>query len=256
MKKTALVLVIMLLLSVSVLIGVESVKVGMANIIPASSLTIFSPTNATYNSNPLIVNYAAGFVSVQTELVTYSIDERENVTILSQPFSGLWETVSGNITLHDLSQGSHHLELYSSELSIYGNLISGYAEVYFSIDTVAPSISILTFESKTYNTTEISLNFTVSEATEWMGYSLDNQAAMAVGGNTTLRDLSPGSHILVVYTNDVAGNMGSSETVTFTTAETFPTTLFLGSTVAVVAVSGLGLLVYLKKRPPKTGEKT
>ncbi len=59
MKKAALELTLVLVFAVSVLVGVKSVKNGMANIIPASSLTIFSPTNATYNSNPLIVNYEA-----------------------------------------------------------------------------------------------------------------------------------------------------------------------------------------------------
>jgi hypothetical protein len=247
-KKTALAISIMLFLSVAVLVGVESVKIGTANIIPASSLTITFPTNTTHKSNTLIVSYDARFVSVQTELVTYSIDGNENVTILSQPFSGLWETVSGNTTLHDLSEGSHHLELYSNGLSYYGNIVSGYAEVYFSIDTVFPSISILTVESKTYNAPEISLNFTVSEPTEWMGYSLDNQTIVAIGGNTTLRDLSSGSHSLVVYANDVAGNTGSSETVNFTIADPFPTTLLIGSSIAVAVVAGLGLLVYFKKR--------
>jgi len=50
-------------------------------------------------------------------------------------------------------------------------------------------------------------------------------------------------------------NAGTSETIFFTTAEkpepeqdSFPTTLLIGSIIAVVAVVGVGLLVYLKKR--------
>jgi hypothetical protein len=245
-KKTAIGLMLILALFVSSLVGVESVKLGMANFVPASSLRISSPKNATYNSNPLIVYYFATFVMVQTELVTYSSDGKANVTILNKPFSDLWETISGNITLQGLSEGSHHLELYSSGLSHYGNLISGYAEVYFSIDTVAPSISILIVESKTYNTGEISLKFTVNEATSWMGFSLDNQTAIAVGGNTTLRDLSQGSHSLVVYANDIAGNMGASETIYFTITDPFLTNLFIAFASAV-AIAVIGLLVYIKR---------
>jgi hypothetical protein len=39
-------------------------------------------------------------------------------------------------------------------------------------------------------------------------------------------------------------------------SDPFSTTLVIGSAVAVAAVVGLGLMVYLKKRPRKTGEKT
>jgi len=69
--------------------------------------------------------------------------------------------------------------------------------------------------------------------------------------NFTLSDLPAGSHSLTVYAYDYAGNAGASQTVFFAIEEPFPTTLFLGSVIAVAAVVGLGLLVHLKKRHPK-----
>ena len=83
----------------------------------------------------------------------------------------------------------------------------GYAVVDV-IDTVPPIISIFSPESTIYLTTDVSLIFMVSEATEWMGYSLDGQANVTITGNTTLTDLPNGVHFLTVYANDTCGNVG------------------------------------------------
>jgi len=135
MKKIALAVTMGLLLTVSLLAGVESVK---ANFQPSSSIMMTSPTNTTYNSSALFLNYSVHFVATQNQLVTYSLDGRANVTILNQSSSSsdISDLIVGNTTLHGLSEGSHHLELYSE------NLNPGYAEVYFSIDTIAPTPTI------------------------------------------------------------------------------------------------------------------
>jgi hypothetical protein len=52
---------------------------------------------------------------------------------------------------------------------------------------------------------------------------------------------------LTVYAKDEAGNVGASETILFTVNVPFPTTLVIAS-VSTVAVVGIGLLVYFKKR--------
>ena len=135
MKKTALALTTVLLLTVSLVAGVESVK---ANFQPSSSIMITSPTNTTYNSSALFLNYSVFFVATQNQLVIYSLDGRANVTILNQSsYSGdISELIVGNTTLYGLSKGLHHLELYSE------NVNPGYAEVFFSIDTVAPTSTV------------------------------------------------------------------------------------------------------------------
>jgi hypothetical protein len=80
-----------------------------------------------------------------------------------------------------------------------------------------------------------------------MGYSIDNKANATISGNTTLTELSSGKHSLTIYSNDTAGNMGSSETIYFTVPESFTTTLLIAVVVAV-AIICTGLLVYFKKR--------
>jgi hypothetical protein len=52
---------------------------------------------------------------------------------------------------------------------------------------------------------------------------------------------------LTVYAKDEAGNVGASETILFTVDVPFPTTLVIAS-VSTVAIVGLALLIYLKKR--------
>ena len=84
---------------------------------------------------------------------------------------------------------------------------------------VAPRVQITSPENKTYS--EISLAFTVNRGTEWMGYSLDNQANVTIQAETKLSGLSQGAHNVTIYANDSLGNMGSSNTVFFS-VDTLP----------------------------------
>jgi len=89
-------------------------------------------------------------------------------------------------------------------------------------DTTPPAVSILSPENKTYAVKDVPLTFTVDETTSWIGYSLDGQANVTITGNITLTSLLGGSHHVVVFANDTAGNMGASNTVHFTVDTTPP----------------------------------
>jgi len=109
----------------------------------------------------------------------------------------------------------------------------------------------LELDNKTFVGPEVPLSFVTDEAISEISYVLDGQKNVTIDGNVTVTGLSVGSHHLTVYVWDTAGNLGRSETITFTIAkeEPFPTTLLIVSVVVVVAaVVGLGLLVYFKKR--------
>ena len=84
------------------------------------------------------------------------------------------------------------------------------------LDTSPPIIYIISPENKTYPVRNIPLTFTVSESTSWTGYSLNSQASSTISGNTTITDLSEGTHSLTIYANDTAENTGYSNTVHFT----------------------------------------
>ena len=68
---------------------------------------------------------------------------------------------------------------------------------------------------------------------------------MTISGNTTLTDLRLGSHNVTVYVMDLAGNVGASETITFTVAAS-PALIAIAIIIAVAVAAGL--IVYLKKR--------
>ena len=78
---------------------------------------------------------------------------------------------------------------------------------------VPPKLQITSPENKTYS--NVTLAFAVNRGTEWIGYSLDNQANVTINGETKLLGLSQGAHSITIYANDSLGNMGSSNTVFF-----------------------------------------
>jgi hypothetical protein len=122
----------------------------------------------------------------------------------------------------------------------------GYGTPDPSYDGVAPKITIVSPENKTYFTEDTALNFAVDEPVFSVHFMLDSGTPVEISGNTTLEGLAVGAHNVMVFGFDASGNMGSSETLFFT-IEPFPTALVLAS-VITVAVVGIGLLVYFRKR--------
>jgi parallel beta-helix repeat protein len=164
-------------------------------------ISVVSPENKTYAKTdvPLIFT-----VNETTSWMGYSLDGQANVTIL------------GNTTLTGLSEGSHDIIVYANDT--FGNMGAS-ATVYFSVDTLPPTVMVLSPENTTYYTGSVMLTFSVSEPVSWMGYSLDGQANATIAGNTTLSGLPNGSHSIIVYANDTAGNMGASSMIYFTIAK-------------------------------------
>ena len=252
MKNRILGIAFVAVLLFSVLIGVQFVRLAAANFIyddpytpepdkNPPTISILSPENKTYTVNN--VSLAFG-VSEHISWASYSLDGQANVTIGNIPLVHGIGTF-GNTTLIGLPDGTHSLIVYARDEARN----KGSSDmIYFTIDTIAPSISILSLENKTYDTIDIPLNFTLTEPVSWMGYSLDGQANVTITGNTTLTGLSYGSHNLVVYARDTAGNTGASETIYFSIkTEPFLTTWIVGAVVALAAGSGC-LLLNVKSR--------
>ena len=171
----------------------------------APTITVISPeNNANYAISSIPLNYT---ISENVNWTGYSLDGQANATI------------TGNITLVGLLDGSHSVVVYANDT--VGNMGAS-STVYFTVDTVSPAVSIVSPENMTYAVADVPLDFTVSESTSWMGYSLDGQANDTIVGNTTLVGLLDGSHSVVVYANDTVGNMGVSGMVYFTIDTTPP----------------------------------
>jgi hypothetical protein len=114
-------------------------------------------------------------------------------------------------------------------------------------DVSAPVVSISNPKSKTYDTGEVLLTFTVNEPAVWIGYSFDGKDNVTIAENVTLPSLSKGAYNLTVYAKDIAGNIGASETIYFTIVDHFPIE-WVAVSVVIVAVVGVGLLFRFKKQ--------
>lgn len=192
-------------------------------------ISLLSPQNQIYNITDIPLTF---MVNERIPWTAYSVDEQTNVTI------------SGNQTLK-LADGSHSVTVYARDFA--GNSGSS-ATMYFTTDTTPPSISLLSPENKTYDTTEIQLSFVVNETTSWMGYSFDGQSKVTITENTTLTKLSTDSHNLTLYVRDTAGNNEASEPVTFTIAppsEPFPNAMTATVMTMMVAI-GAAFLIHVK----------
>jgi hypothetical protein len=122
-----------------------------------------------------------------------------------------------------------------------------------------PYVCVGSPQNITYTTDSASLNFTVTEETLWMGYSLDGQDNVTITETTlNLTELANGSHNITVYATDTAGNTAASETISFTTAkedeppitqddETPTPWIKTVIALAVVAVAGAAFTLYFTK---------
>lgn len=137
---------------------------------------------------------------------------------------------SNTIDLTGIPEGNHSLVIYAVEGGRYKESepgsagfvtlyypfkIIGSSSVSFAIDTAAPEVTVFSPENTIYDTPDVPLNFTVSESVSNFSYVLDWQENVTIGGNTTLSGLSNGVHSVTVYAQDVAGNSGASETISF-----------------------------------------
>jgi len=123
----------------------------------------------------------------------------------------------------------------------------------YIFDYQPPVVSLFSPENKTYSRGDLAINFTASEETSRTSYSLDGNESIALQKDTILTGLSEGTHHLTVYAEDVFGNVGSSQYITFTIAspessETFPTVPLAAVSVVLIVVMAVGLLVYYRRR--------
>jgi FlaG/FlaF family flagellin (archaellin) len=275
MKRTALALTLILALLFSAVATLQHISLATANpdrgpYLPSPPVLIVqSPQfNTTYYVNDVLLNL--------TVITPYTWIGPTNITEISYNFDGqvvtLWNLTDYSLQptqqfaiLLNTSTGPHTLQVnIHSESTYYANPKCGDSSatifpievsqtIPFNVNAGAfppPSVSIASPENKTYDTFDVPLNFTVNESGSQITYSLDGQNNVTAAENITLTGLSYGEHNITVYATDIAGNIGASETITFTVAkepEPFPTAI-VAVIVASVAVVGAGLLVYFKKR--------
>jgi len=248
-----------------------------------AKITIQSPGNKAYNKNNINLAFTVKSPNPPMELsragllevflrhgvaLDYStpklVDLIENTNLLgdfpNSPLVALSDlgnnTYGGNATLTDLSQGPHSITIWidaEQNYLSYGVPVGFvFTTVSFNIDSIPPKISILSSETKTYNTSDVPMDFAVNKTVSQISYSLDGQENITAVGNLTLTQLPNGSHNVTIYATDEAGNVGSSQTFSFIIAKpearSFPTAIVAAVSGVSAVVVVAGLLVYFKKR--------
>lgn len=241
-----------------VVINATNVSTAVSDITSCTKpeISISSPSNMSFNTNSPPLNFTVGYINLFAIEASayYSLDGKDNITLSSVKESSIENAekivTPYNLEIGNLPDGLHNLTVYSEITYWHYGLSSASSSVQFTIDTSPPIISGLSIMNKTYNQQTTPLSFNVDENTSWIAYNLDNQGNETIQGNMTLTGLSDGSHSIVIYANDTAGNMGKSNIVFFTvntpTAEEFIATIVLSGMIVIAAV--VGSLVYLKKR--------
>jgi hypothetical protein len=267
----------MLLLPLSICIHVVKAEPSYpGDCIRFYAFTLYSPLNRTYNSQFLTLDLTFGAAMGIRYSLYYYLDgvyqEAIPYTIMNPSETHVVYQATASAKLPVLSLGSHSLTIFFICGGLLRPLPSNNETVYFNIDLNAPNnppsprtvdatppiISDISLDNKTCASTDVPLNFTVSENASRIAYSLDGQQNVTIVGNATLNGLMVGAHNVTVYCWDEVGNVGASKTVSFYVADTaseapeqpefFLTALVVAASLAVAAVFAATVLVYWKKR--------
>ena len=268
-----------------------SVLVIEAESLSSSVVKIVSPTSVTYDRRVLLLNVTFSYGGLLYDL-TYNLDGVVEGSIPMGEYRPpnnefhVVNTAYAWVTLPDLSDGSHSVtvtlvaRVYWSGGGKPGSPFQptspGNSEYSASwqdtvrfrvcadetyepqpqpvVDSTPPEIANLSVQNQTYPTPDVALDFTLDDNASCIAYSLDGGENVTIEGNATLHGISAGLHNLTVYAWDSAGNVGTSEMVSFTLAvpeqepDAFPIVPVAAVSVAVAAVVAAAAVVYLKKR--------
>ncbi|NIO44862.1 MAG: hypothetical protein GTN36_04915 [Candidatus Aenigmarchaeota archaeon] len=174
----------------------------------ASILNITKITNGTFLSQggevycPNNTHYDEGWIMF-------------GCTLLEPATSQLGNGILATINFTTLNEGYTSLHLNDTKL-LNNDTLDNYTHETNNgsvfVDQTPPVVTILSPENgKTYSISSVGLIFTVNEVNKqnlWTAYSLDDETNVT-SGNTTLFDLSDGTHTITVYARDIVGNEGS-----------------------------------------------
>lgn len=260
-------LTLILAFLISSVIGTLFANSGNANVYPilgptpddaeTPKLTVLSPTNNTaYNPNNLQLSFNVTTRDLALYYICYKTDWQRNTTYVYDLYTArdrLYQfSYIENLT--KIPEGNHNITItasdhgHSPDQPFWVYFVKSISStITFAVDSTSPTISIISIKNKTYTTSDIPLDFAVSEKCSQMSYALDGLEKVPVEGNLTLY-LPNGNHTLTVYAIDEAGNVGASETISFSVDAPFPTALVAVASGASVIAIAAAALAYLKRR--------
>ena len=249
MKKTALILTFLLVLSVSTASLADRAESAPTASIPTGPLappviSLESPTSMTYLSWFVPLDFSVngnwdGFVNHC--IVEFSLDGGARNVIYNQHFRVNEFVQNFSTTLGPLSEGNHHVQVFATVGGIYrigsnsatleNNDFTSEVSVYFTVNTTGQAqVSILSPQNEIYNfNKDIPVEFTVNrtESIVSMGFTLDKESNVTIPRNTTLYGpISDGVHTLRIYSvfSDI---LPVASTINFTVDTTPPNIIIL-----------------------------
>ena len=172
------------------------------------TITIQSPTNATYSRTNIELNVSA---NEPIHTWQYSLNGAANVSFTPN-------------TTFTAPEGANSIVVTANDTA--GNRNT--ATVYFTIDTIPPTVRIDSPTNITYAQASVWVNVTLNENSGSATVQLDGAANYSLTNfsgnwNYQLTGLSDGGHTVRIHANDSVGNMNSTQTVSFTVDATPPT---------------------------------
>jgi len=242
-------------------------------------IIIYTPKNGSYYPKNLNLTFDVNIpktngdnsIDYVTKLYYKASWESDEIIITEYNFlkstSLIVNSTSFSIDLSDVQRGNHSLTIYAvgdgaypsksethgEPMTIYYDWfkIIGYSTVSFIKDVIPPRISLLSPQNGTYVTSDVELDFAVSENASKIIYCLDGKENQTLADSLTLTGLAEGAHNVTLYVYDLAGNAASPQTLFFNVdlPESFPIMSVAASVVTVALVSlGVGLPVYYSNR--------
>ena len=132
-------------------------------------------------------------------------------------FSQSLSVPEGKHTLKIAVFGSYATDNYYPNGSRIYQIVNSSVETSFSVWYTSPKVSLESPQNISYSEGLVPIVLELDRSASFV-YSLDGAGNASLDGNKTLTGLGGGSHSLVVYAVDSAGNMGKSDTVFFTIA--------------------------------------
>ncbi len=235
------------------------------------NINITSPQNDGNYSNeiPLIFSLEVTGMFGQFGNVGYSIDGGivtsvrnfidKTVNQTGIPDWYCWTTTaSASVVLPKLFEGVHNVTVYYGwqYLGVPQNPSLERFEVFslktveFIVDRSPPAITQLSIVNQTYNNPDVPLSFCIDSEPSWIAYDLDNKGNITIQGNTTITNLTSGSHSIVIFANDTSGNIGKTGIIEFHVKSEVPVaTIDVGIIAVALVIVGVGVLflIYFAK---------
>lgn len=231
------------LIAVLTIIAIFFPLCAKANMMPGSpgsspsqpTISSQSPiNNATYNSKSVLFDFSVSFPTVAKPY--YSTPSHMSTEYsLDGKMLGRFEGPNAiSITLGGLSEGVHEVQIYSVlDAEVYGTS-SEKSIMKFTVNTQPPTITSPTYPHTTIEIASMPISFYSSERLGSVEYKIDNGAKtllsemtqtstgtlFSVNGNVNLQGLYDGKHEVVLFVTDMAGSVGGSNNLLFSTAQT------------------------------------